>query len=76
VNETARTILLAQSIEPAIELSARTRDCLCRANITTFGQLLKKTPSQLREIKGFGKKSLDELRTKLKQLDLSLNEEH
>lgn len=70
------TILSAQQIESIIELSARTRDCLRKANIVTFGQLIGKNTSELRKIKGFGKKSLDELRTKLARLSLSLNEEH
>lgn len=76
MNRMARTILLAQSIKGTIELSARTRNCLRKANIITFGQLIGKNTSELRKINGFGKKSLDELRAKISRLGLSLNEEH
>jgi DNA-directed RNA polymerase subunit alpha len=71
----ARVILLAQPIED-LRLSVRTLSCLKTANILTIGQLVEKNVGELKKIERFGKKSLDELRTKLKRLGLSLNEEH
>lgn len=70
------TNLLAQRIESVIELSIRTSNCLMDANIVTLGQLVEKSTGDLKRIKGFGKKSLQELRTKLSRIGLSLNEEH
>ena len=72
----ARKILLNQRADQALNLSLRTRECLDRAGIITIGELLVKSTGGLMEIKGFGKKSLDELRTELSRLGLSLNEEH
>lgn len=71
-----RKILLVQRVNQALNLSARTRDCLDRAEIVLMRELIRKRPSELMQIKGFGRKSLNELRTKLARLGLSLNEEH
>ena len=55
-----------------IELSVRAANCLNNANITTVGQLAQKTEAEMLKYRNFGKKSLNEIKDKLQQLDLSL----
>ena len=58
-----------------LELSARSLNCLKKANINTVGELVQKDLNDLYNIKNFGKKSADEINAKLKEYDLSLSEE-
>ena len=58
-----------------LELSARSLNCLKKANINTVGELIQKDLNDLYNIKNFGKKSADEINAKLKEYDLSLSEE-
>ncbi len=58
-----------------MEFSVRTHNCLKRANILTIGELVQTTESELMQIKNFGVKSLNEVRTKLAQRDLALRGE-
>ena len=55
-----------------IELSVRAANCLNNANITTVGQLALKTEAEMLKYRNFGKKSLNEIKDKLVQLNLSL----
>ena len=55
-----------------IELSVRAANCLNNANITTVGQLAQKTEAEMLKYRNFGKKSLNEIKDKLAQLQLSL----
>jgi len=55
-----------------IELSVRAANCLNNANITTVGQLAMKSESEMLKYRNFGKKSLNEIKDKLQQLQLSL----
>ena len=55
-----------------IELSVRAANCLNNANITTVGELAMKTEQEMLKYRNFGKKSLNEIKTKLEQLGLSL----
>jgi DNA-directed RNA polymerase subunit alpha len=55
-----------------IELSVRATNCLKNAKINTLGELVRKTEDELLGYKNFGKKSLDEIKDKLKELGLSL----
>jgi DNA-directed RNA polymerase subunit alpha len=55
-----------------IELSVRAANCLNNANITTVGQLAMKTEAEMLKYRNFGKKSLNEIKDKLQQLQLSL----
>jgi len=55
-----------------IELSVRAANCLNNANITTVGQLAQKSESEMLKYRNFGKKSLNEIKDKLQQLQLSL----
>tara|TARA_A100001015_G_scaffold308470_1_gene406156 strand:- start:4641 stop:5606 length:966 start_codon:yes stop_codon:yes gene_type:complete len=56
-----------------LELSARSLNCLKKANINTVSELVKKDLNDLYNIKNFGKKSAEEINAKLKEYDLALN---
>lgn len=55
-----------------IELSSRASNCLKTARIKTIRELVAKTPEELMGVKNFGKKSLDEIKERLKDMGLSL----
>lgn len=55
-----------------IELSVRAANCLNNANITTVGELAQKTEAEMLKYRNFGKKSLNEIKSKLQELGLSL----
>jgi DNA-directed RNA polymerase subunit alpha len=54
-----------------IELSVRAANCLNAANIATVGELCSKTESDMLKYRNFGRKSLDEIKMKLAELNLS-----
>jgi DNA-directed RNA polymerase subunit alpha len=55
-----------------LELSVRPSNCLKTAHIGTIGDLVQKTESELLKTKNFGKKSLNEIKTILGEMGLSL----
>ncbi len=55
-----------------LELSVRSSNCLKNANIRTIGDLTKKTEEDIVKTRNFGKKSLQEIREKLSEWNLSL----
>jgi len=55
-----------------LELSARSSNCLKRAGIENVNELLQKDMSELVQIKNFGKKSADEINSRLSQFNLAL----
>jgi DNA-directed RNA polymerase subunit alpha len=55
-----------------IELSVRAANCLNNANITTVGQLALKSEAEMLKYRNFGKKSLNEIKDKLEELQLGL----
>jgi len=63
--------LLDQPVD-TIELSSRAANCLKAAKISTIRELVLKTDEELRAIKNFGAKSLDEIKEKLTEMGLSL----
>ncbi len=63
--------ILGQPIE-MIELSSRASNCLKVARIKTIGELVSKRDEELLSVKNFGKKSLDEIKDRLKDMGLSL----
>jgi len=63
--------LFSQPVE-IIELSVRASNCLKVAKIKTIGELVSKSEDELLSYKNFGKKSLDEIRERLKEMGLSL----
>ena len=56
-----------------LELSARSLNCLKKANINTIGELVQKDLTDLYNIKNFGKKSAEEINAKLKEYELVLS---
>jgi len=64
---------LEMSIEE-LELSVRSFNCLKRASINTVEELINKTPEDMMKVRNLGRKSLEEVLAKLKELGLSLNQ--
>ena len=58
-----------------LNFSVRTTNCLCRAYIKNIIDLTLRSEEDLMNLKNFGKKCLIEVKTKLKELGLSLREE-
>ena len=56
-----------------LELSVRSFNCLKRAGINTVKELCDKTPEDMMKVRNLGRKSLEEVLGKLKELGLSLN---
>jgi DNA-directed RNA polymerase subunit alpha len=55
-----------------MDLSVRSSNCLIGAGLKTVGELVTKTEEEIMTFKNFGKKSLDEIKDKLKEMGLSL----
>lgn len=55
-----------------LNLSVRAANCLKNAKISSIGELVRKSEDELLSCKNFGKISLNEIKEKLKELDLSL----
>lgn len=55
-----------------LELSVRSSNCLKNANIRTVAELVQKTETDLLKTRNFGKKSLNEIKTILAEMNLSL----
>lgn len=64
--------VLEMSIDE-LELSVRSYNCLKRAGINTVEELTNKTPDDMMKVRNLGRKSLDEVLAKLKELGLQLN---
>lgn len=56
-----------------LELSVRSYNCLKRAGINTVEELINRTPEDMMKVRNLGRKSLDEVLNKLKELGLSLS---
>ncbi|MGL4524969.1 MAG: DNA-directed RNA polymerase subunit alpha [Spirochaetia bacterium] len=63
--------LLETSVEQ-LDLSVRSSNCLKNANIRTLKDLTRKTEEDLARTRNFGKKSLQEIKEKLKEWNLGL----
>lgn len=53
-----------------LELSVRATNCLKSANIRTVGELVQRTEAEMLKTKNFGRKSLDEIRRILADMEL------
>ena len=62
---------LYRSVED-LELSVRSANCLRNANIHYIGELVQKTESEMLKTKNFGRKSLNEIKALLSEMDLML----
>ena len=56
-----------------LELSVRSYNCLKRAGINTVEELVNKTSDDMMKVRNLGRKSLEEVLAKLKELGLQLN---
>ena len=56
-----------------LELSVRSYNCLKRAGINTVGELCNRTSEDMMKVRNLGRKSLEEVIAKLKELNLSFN---
>ena len=57
-----------------LELSVRSFNCLKRAAINTVEELTHRSEEDMMKVRNLGKKSLDEVKHKLEELDLSLRQ--
>lgn len=55
------------------DLSVRSTNCLKRAGIETLSQLTSLDKNSLNNMKNFGKKSMEEISSKLQSLELTFN---
>ena len=69
--EDTKDKLLDMPIEE-LDLSVRSYNCLKRAGINTVEELIKKTEDDMMKIRNFGKKSLEEVKSKLNEFGLAL----
>ncbi|MBA1336377.1 MAG: DNA-directed RNA polymerase alpha subunit [Firmicutes bacterium] len=63
--------VLEMTIEE-LDLSVRSYNCLKRAGINTVEELTQKTEEDMMKVRNLGKKSLEEVQSKLAELDLGL----
>ena len=70
-NDTAKVLEL--TIED-LDLSVRSYNCLKRANINTVQDLTEKTEEEMIKVRNLGRKSLEEVKKKLQELNLSLSQ--
>lgn len=72
-NDEEQTKLMETSIDE-LELSVRAYNCLKRANISSLGELTRKSEDDLMKVRNCGRKTLDELKKKLDEKGLALKE--
>ena len=65
------TKVLSMSIED-LELSVRSSNCLRRAGINTVEELTNRTPEDMMKVRNLGRKSLDEVVSKMASLGYDL----
>ena len=70
--ETGNERAIDMSIDD-LELSVRSYNCLKRAGINTVAELVNKTPDDMMKVRNLGRKSLEEVLVKLKELGLELH---
>ena len=67
--------ILSSKVEDFDELSQRSKRCLLENNIYTIAELVPRTEIELRSLKGFGDKSLNEVKDLLGALGLQLGKQ-
>ncbi|MEA2013293.1 MAG: DNA-directed RNA polymerase subunit alpha [Verrucomicrobiota bacterium] len=55
-----------------LDLSVRSENCLKGADIDIIGELVTKTETEMLKFRNFGKKSLDEIKERLEEMDIRL----
>ena len=71
--DSAKEKVLVMNIDE-LELSVRSYNCLKRAGINTVEELTNRTPEDMMKVRNLGRKSLEEVLAKLKELGLQLNQ--
>ena len=56
-----------------LDLSARAEHCLQRAGITTIGELCAMSEEELSKLRNMGKKTVEEVKAKLRKMGYELN---
>ena len=64
--------ILEMSIDE-LELSVRSYNCLKRAGINTVQELINQTPEDMMKVRNLGRKSLEEVQAKIKELGLEFS---
>ena len=72
--ETQKERLLEMTIEE-LDLSVRSYNCLKRAGINTVHELTSKSEAEMIKVRNLGRKSLEEVKQKLIDLNLDLRRE-
>ena len=70
--DNAKEKVLEMNIDE-LELSVRSFNCLKRAGINTVEELTNRTPDDMMKVRNLGRKSLEEVLAKLKELGLQLS---
>ncbi len=70
--EEERVQQILSTVIEDLDLSVRSNNCLKNANIRTIGDLTKTTEAELAKTRNFGKKSLLEIKERLKERNLTL----
>lgn len=73
-DENNREKVLEMTVEE-MDLSVRSYNCLKRASINTVEELIRKSEEEMMKVRNLGKKSLEEVQNKLRELGLSLRNE-
>lgn len=71
--DNAQAKVLEMNIDE-LELSVRSYNCLKRVGINTVEELTNRTPEDMMKVRNLGRKSLEEVLAKLKELGLQLNQ--
>lgn len=72
--ETQKEKMLEMTIEE-LDLSVRSYNCLKRAGINTIQELTEKSEAEMIKVRNLGRKSLEEVKNKLSDLELSLRQD-
>ena len=70
--DTGRDKVLEMTIEE-LDLSVRAFNCLKRAGVNSVGDLINKSPEEMMKVRNLGKKSLEEVMSKLEALGFNLS---
>lgn len=72
--ETHKEKMLEMTIEE-LDLSVRSYNCLKRAGINTVQELTDKSEAEMIKVRNLGRKSLEEVKNKLNDLNLGLRQD-
>jgi DNA-directed RNA polymerase subunit alpha len=72
--DTGKDKVLEMTIEE-LDLSVRAFNCLKRAGVNSVGDLINKSPDEMMKVRNLGKKSLEEVISKLEALGVNLHKD-